>query len=155
MNGRIQNPLKAILATAVVAAALALGTVRASAQIVWNPPCGNVTVFNLTGCTIGLCPAWAPPLVPPCTPFIAPGGNVVVPTPGPALKLNGMVSRAGIVYPLLPLAAPPPPPAGAAVAWVPNFMTGPAPGCCVDVYVDPAGCNMWVFPSTGIPPCRP
>ncbi len=154
MFSRIRCSIAAAFAVAAIVMICA-GT-TATAQILWNPPCGAVTIFNNTPCTIGLCPGWAPMLAPPCSPFILPGNFAVVPTAAPALMLNGIFSQAGILRPLV--AAPPAPPSAVpAPWWVPNIMVGPAPGCCVDVYIDnTAGvCTMWVFPTRLAPPCRP
>lgn len=146
-----------ISALAIVAAALVtlFGASTASA-IAWNPPCPNTTVVNNTPWVIGVCPWWVPGLVPPCTPFIpaGPGTFVVIPTGVPALQLNGMVSLAGNLYPLVAVPAFPPPPIPA--PWyVPNIMIGPGPGNCVDIYADPATCTITVFPTRFLPPCRP
>lgn len=148
---RLTKNMRSLIASmALVAAMMVFGSTFASA-IGWNPPCGNVTIVNNTGCTIGLCPWWNPPLFPPCAPFIAPGGTIVVPTPGAGLQLNGMVSWAGNLYPLNPA---PPNPWGP--WWVNNYITGPAPGCCVDVFVNVATCTITVMPTPpGGPPCRP
>lgn len=147
MNGRINLRHSVMVASAVIAMML-MGASVASA-INWSPPCAQTTIINNTGCTIGLCPMWVPMLAPPCTPFIPPGGIIGINTPGP-LQLNGMFSWGGTAYPLQPA----PPNGCGAPLWVPNYMTGPAPGCCVDVFVNPATCTICVYPSAGGGPCR-
>jgi hypothetical protein len=152
MKRRFHSSRASIYALAFVAIMMVFGSTVASA-IPWNPPCGMTTIVNNTGCTVGICPWWNIGLVPPCAPFIGPGpASVVINTAVPGLQLNGFVTWAGT---LLPLIAIPPgaPCAPAATWWVPNITVGPAPGCCVDIYVNPGACRIIVCPSPG--PCTP
>lgn len=153
MNIRKRFSIAACCTALAVAAMMSFGSTTASA-VPWA--CANTTVINNCPFVVGVCPNWAPALVPPCTPFLAawpgPGNVVVIPTAA-AANLFGMISLGGFPYGFAPLPATPCVPAP---FWVPNFIIGPGPGNCVDVYVNPGACTITVCPALPAPPpCRP
>ena len=136
-------------------AAMLFGAITAAAQpLVWNPPCATLFVKDMTGGAIALTVLTTPPglvgpvVVPPfgaTGPFFMPVGATV----------NGITSFGGFFRPVFQPAPPSPPAPIPSNGWIPNVTIGPAPGICVDIYLDLTNCNIYVYPTGFLPPCRP
>ena len=142
----------AVLVASVAMLAIIAGTASAQLGPPPNlpPPCvsGNLVVNNASGCTVDLCLKATPPINPWC--FTIPVGAIGWPVTLPAgTTIGGIISLANIGYPFVPH------PFLAGIWWVQNVNLGPFPGCCCDVYYDPANCTMRITPTTGGPPCQP
>jgi len=166
MRGHIRFSIGSLLATAIVVAALSLGGAVAKAQsLTWNPPCGSMTVYNLTGCQADLTMVMlsngpVPPISVPACP-----GVVTVGLPSRVIIFS-VVTQAGNQVPLQSPAPAFPPvfcpmvtPAPTTIAdrWVQGVTLGPS-GCCFDVYFyttnDPVHqCTVFLTPGTA--PCIP
>ena len=142
-----------VVATLVVLAAL-IGLNRASAQIVFTPPCGAITINNTTNCQAQLRLRTNPAGALPAVILVPAGGAVVVPVGVPNLTIGGVFSIGGNFYP----AVVPPPPGGCTCLpgdWHTCCVTlNPALGCCFDVCYNPAACLITLRPALcGV--CRP
>jgi hypothetical protein len=71
------------------------------------------------------------------------------------MTVNSAISFGGIPYPVVQPGPPSPPAPVGSNGWISNITVGPAPGSCVDLYLDLANCTVYVFPTTAPPPCRP
>ena len=164
MRGQIRFSIRVLLAAALMAAASAIGGGTAHAQIMWNPPCANAMVVNMTGCPVTFT-LWATPanIGPITVPFCC--GVNLVPIPA-GTTINGVVTQAGA---LIGMAAPAPVvpaatcggfaplPTAPANAIVRRVTLGPAPGCCFDVFFyhnsDPMyPCHIFLNAGTPAPP---
>jgi hypothetical protein len=156
---RINRSMFATIGAGIAGLMMFLGTISASAQIAWNPPCTATKVVNATNCRLTLQVRTTAGIITvnvnpgQSAPFVVPAGTLV----------GGIITQAGTYVPLtVPggiIPSPPKPVAGVVSAGsVSNVTFGPAPGCCFDVYFDSStapGCYIWVVPAAGPPPCIP
>ena len=136
-------------------AAMLFSAITASAQpLIWNPPCRTLHIKDMTGLGFQINVVTSPSgLVGPAPVPVLPSGAA-----GPFLMpwgatVNGIISLGGFFYPVIQpgLASPPAPiPSN---GWIPNVTL--APGICVDIYLDLTNCNIYVYPTRFLPPCRP
>jgi hypothetical protein len=168
MERRIRISIGGLLTAAIVAAVSSFHATTVQAQLLpWNPPCGNVTVYNISGCTADLnLVAFTTGPIPTITVPQCPG-SVVVGLPG-GVTIAGVLSQAGTsvllqtpvagVPPALCPVGMPPLPTTIADRWVRGVTLGPAPGCCFDVYFyrtnDPVY-QCVIFLARGTQPCIP
>jgi hypothetical protein len=164
MRMRTSSMIGALLSAVTLAVAIFNATPSSAQPLTWSPPCGAITVYNLTGCPAELnlitTPAGAVPTItiPSCP------GMTLVSVPA-SLVISYVITLGGTLVPLIP--APPFPPA------ITCPMTGPLPsttadrvvhgvtlgpsGCCFDIYFymnDPYWrCTVFLVP--GVPPCVP
>ena len=166
MKKRIHIPAGAGIAVLLLVATLSIGAVTASSQpLLWNPPCGAVTVINCTPCGVNLNLTTPPGVV--AIGFVPAFGVIGPVATGPApFVITGVFTqggaRVGMAQPAGGIAPPPlcglVPLPGPVNGVVFGAVLGPPPGCCVDVYfntnLDPAyPCTIFIFPGT--PPCTP
>ncbi len=147
----MMNRTRSFAAAAVFAALMLIVAAAADAQVVWNPPCANITVRNLSP----VCPArLVLNTVPAMAPINVPAGGVVIIGALPGLVINSVGSLGGIIYPVLP------PPPGAPCNCLPGDFSvccvtlPPAPGCCFDVCFNQATCTITLRPAA-CAVCRP
>ncbi len=132
-----------ILAKAVLALLFLVGiTTHARSQLVFtNPPCANITVNNLGGCTVSF------NLITTAGTFIpiniGPFGiqNVAVPLNG-TIALTGISGADAVVRGFSSPSVPGLPSCGPNDWWIKKARLGAALTCCYDVCADPCNCTI-------------
>lgn len=134
MSRIIRNTGAAMIAATLFVLVAFIGAQSASAQ---SCPGGNLQVQNQTGCGF-VVQLDAVPAIPPF--FIGPGAFTNIPV-APGTVLKGIISPAGVYYPIPPI---PPEPACTAKFRI-------AAGCCARACFFPHNCILQIVPAA--PPC--
>ncbi len=120
--------------------ALCVSVFAMTSSMVAHAQCPNVTVNNLTACTVTACIATTAGNL--C--FTVPaGGSVIVPSPVIAYRAAGIVTICGTFFPF----------SAAAPFCTAAFNSSPAVACCTIACWDPVTCTLTLSPAPAPCPC--